>query len=493
MIAGVGASGGAARSTQVMSLAPMRILQIGSVSAAGDDRFGLVVTVKFKGDVEDMLGQGALKHGLVALILKPKSVAPPTGMIDEGGGTITQHVVEHAKHRGVKPNVRTIIVKARAPETTLSNTGSTNFGALRDGNQMVFFVAGTKVSGLRSIEVKAFASAPGIRSLASLAESGIPDWQEILRKNPTDFADIGVDPNGLDCAKLLALRDQLMKSRDHLDRAVAGGQEDVASIRNWIRTAETDWGFSETYRGYLLDWLAETLQDIKVLKQQIAKLDKLIDQLTELLTKCSAPTRTAMGSLINGTGGALAYSVETNTKANAFELALPQGNSVTGTSAPSGFSCADTGNVEECKNGSVGANTPVTGSFVHTATIAANCGCVQVAFSADNGNTWFVKATLKGPPSTSTGASLTLTCSATVPLYGELEYGGTLTPPVAGAEVVVTSTVPDGETLTHTLTVDPVTGHYASSFGVPYAGSYVSQAHYGNIETPTCTTVVAGG
>jgi hypothetical protein len=43
----------------------------------------------------------------------------------------------------------------------------------------------------------------------------------------------------------------------------------------------------------------------------------------------------------------------------------------------------------------------VTGSFLHSATIAANCGCVQVAFSADNGATWFVKATLTGPPSDS--------------------------------------------------------------------------------------------
>jgi hypothetical protein len=113
------------------------------------------------------------------------------------------------------------------------------------------------------------------------------------------------------------------------------------------------------------------------------------------------PKRTAMGSLSNGTGSALAYSIETNTAANAFELTLPQGNSITGTSTPTGFNCTDTANVEECKNGSVQPNTPITGVFNHTGTIAANCGCVQFAFSPDNGKTWFTPATLTGPPSSS--------------------------------------------------------------------------------------------
>jgi len=205
------------------------------------------------------------------------------------------------------------------------------------------------------------------------------------------------------------------------------------------------------------------------------------------------PTRTAMGSLSNGTGSALAYSVETNTPANAFELILPQGTAITGASTPSGFSCTNTGNVEECKNGSVRPNTPVTGTFDHTGTIAANCGCVQVAFSGNDGKTWFPRVKLTGPPSTLSGVSLSLTCSATVPLYGELEYGGTLTPPVAGAQVIVVTSEPTGATLTHTLPVDATTGKYGSSFGVPYSGNWISQAHYGNIDSLTCTTVVAGG
>jgi hypothetical protein len=113
------------------------------------------------------------------------------------------------------------------------------------------------------------------------------------------------------------------------------------------------------------------------------------------------PTRTATGSLSNGTGGALSYSIQTNTAANAFELILPTGLSVTATSTPSGFSCTDTGNVEACTRGTVQPDTPVIGSFDHTGAIAANCGCVQVAFSADNGATWSAPATLTGPQTAS--------------------------------------------------------------------------------------------
>lgn len=49
-------------------------------------------------------------------------------------------------------------------------------------------------------------------------------------------------------------------------------------------------------------------------------------------------TKTAMGSLSNGNGSALAYSIQTNTSANAFEIVLPSGVNVTGLTFPSGFS-----------------------------------------------------------------------------------------------------------------------------------------------------------
>jgi hypothetical protein len=117
------------------------------------------------------------------------------------------------------------------------------------------------------------------------------------------------------------------------------------------------------------------------------------------------PIKSAMGSLSNGNGNGsvLAYAIQTNTSANAFEIVLPSGLSINGSTIPSGFSCTESMNMMRCTNGSVQANTPLLGTFDHTGTIAANCACVQIAFSQDNGLTFFPTppATLSGPPSSS--------------------------------------------------------------------------------------------
>lgn len=124
-----------------------------------------------------------------------------------------------------------------------------------------------------------------------------------------------------------------------------------------------------------------------------------------------ASTKPPTGSLSNGSGSALGYSVQANTTANAFELSVPAGDLITATSTPPGFSCTDSRNVEECKDGSVQPSTPVTGSFDHTGTIAALCGCVEVAFSADDGATWSATGTSsESSPPAKTPTSLTLSC-----------------------------------------------------------------------------------
>ena len=69
------------------------------------------------------------------------------------------------------------------------------------------------------------------------------------------------------------------------------------------------------FRGETLTWLFHG-------RRQSAKL------------KPPTSTKAGMGSLSNGSGSALAYSVQTNTTANAFELSVPQGDSITGSSTP---------------------------------------------------------------------------------------------------------------------------------------------------------------
>src|SRR2546429_530730 len=92
-VAGVVSRPGAPGKLRVQGLSKKerQAIDIVSVRAVSDDSFGLLVTVQFKGDVQDRLGQGHLKHGLVALVLKPKAAgATPSGVIDEGGGSFRE-------------------------------------------------------------------------------------------------------------------------------------------------------------------------------------------------------------------------------------------------------------------------------------------------------------------------------------------------------------------------------------------------------------------
>jgi hypothetical protein len=131
-------------------------------------------------------------------------------------------------------------------------------------------------------------------------------------------------------------------------------------------------------------------------------------------------TRTASGSLTDGGGGVLAYSIQTDQPANAFRLTLPPGLDITGVSFPSGFTaanCTDNGNQETCAGGSIPANQPLVGSFAHSGTIAANCGCVQLGFSSDGGLSFYpvTPVGLLGPPTSSGPGQGPLTASILAP------------------------------------------------------------------------------
>src|SRR5438270_1748791 len=182
-----------------LTAAERRAIDIVSVSAVGDDPSGLVVIVRFKGDVQDLLGQRDLKHGLVALVLEPRARGQmPTGVVDEGGGSVRQHAVAVLKRKHGKKTYKKVILKVQAPEKVLSNTGSRDFGAVRDRNQLIFFIAGVQPSSLRGIKVEAFARAPGAAARAAdIAAGGIPGWREILKKKPADLGQLNVDPSSV--------------------------------------------------------------------------------------------------------------------------------------------------------------------------------------------------------------------------------------------------------------------------------------------------------
>ncbi len=154
-------------------------IDIVSVRAVGEENLGLLVTVTFKGNFEQLIGRGHLKNGLVALVLRPKTTAQlPAGLVNEG-----------------------------AVDTDLRRTRSEVVGAVRDGRELTFFVAGGGYSNVQTVEVRAFANLSAApRSTADAPPTlSDPRWSAVLSKRPADIGQLTAQAEQLSCDELKAL------------------------------------------------------------------------------------------------------------------------------------------------------------------------------------------------------------------------------------------------------------------------------------------------
>ena len=122
-----------------LSAGEKKAMRIVSIKASTSAKAGVLVDVTFGGNMEQSLGRGGLKAGLVAVILHPKAVGSPTRYIAaEGAGAIGQ---------------------------TLTRSVSGKVGVVRNGSHFLFFVAGSGLGDVGSVEVKALPKVPaGSRS-----------------------------------------------------------------------------------------------------------------------------------------------------------------------------------------------------------------------------------------------------------------------------------------------------------------------------------------
>lgn len=167
-------------------------LDIASVEAVGEESFGLVVKVTFRGNIEKALGHGHLRQGAVALLLAPKSSAQSSsGLIASGPGSVG---------------------------TVFRDTGSPQAGVIRTGKTMTFFIFGPGLSNVGEIAVKAFAR---VSPLPARLPTGVIDpVQQLLSKAASDdldlvLTDLETFPDPVSCSWLLDLRDDVL---DDLDR-----------------------------------------------------------------------------------------------------------------------------------------------------------------------------------------------------------------------------------------------------------------------------------
>jgi hypothetical protein len=130
--------------------AERKALDIVSVRAAGEQPTGLVVTVTFAGNIQQLIGRGHLKDAAVAMILKPKTAGlAAAGLLTSGPGAVG---------------------------TTYRKTRSQQVGVSRQGRRLVFFIKGPGVSNVGALIVKSFVKRPSVhrRSLAAAGSEGAP-------------------------------------------------------------------------------------------------------------------------------------------------------------------------------------------------------------------------------------------------------------------------------------------------------------------------------
>lgn len=142
-----------------------KALDIKRVSARGGD-FGVLVRVRFKGDLQESIGRRHLRRSLVALVLRPKS--------ESGSPTVLATTGAAGKAR------------------TLRSSRSKRVGVVRDGDDLLFYVFGGGLDRVKRIQVKAFKRRPRARATGA-ADDIILDQQAldaILDGTPADSASL---------------------------------------------------------------------------------------------------------------------------------------------------------------------------------------------------------------------------------------------------------------------------------------------------------------
>jgi len=176
-------------------------ITIMSVTAASDPSLGVIVTVRFKGDIERYLGQGDLNDGLLALILEPGAAKrAPTGLVEQGGGftpATFSMLVRHGKRETATPAT----VELFGAEYVLRTFKGGHYGAIRNGDEVMFHIAGPVLAGIGGIKVKVFVKSPfgSTKAAPTLTASA---WRAVLNGRSAAVAAERLDPSLLGSRQL---------------------------------------------------------------------------------------------------------------------------------------------------------------------------------------------------------------------------------------------------------------------------------------------------
>jgi hypothetical protein len=180
------ASGAPARTSAPAKLpaltkAEKAAMTITSLDVKAADNLGVFVTATFKGNFAKAIGKGNLKHAAAALVLIPKpGKALSAGLVTTGAGPVGK-LYRHTK--------------------------STDVGAVRNGNKVIFFILGPGFANVQSVEVETVQSVTDLPRSTSSVSFGAPDfgprlWDKFISLHPLDHHVQVADPSGLSCDQL---------------------------------------------------------------------------------------------------------------------------------------------------------------------------------------------------------------------------------------------------------------------------------------------------
>lgn len=187
-----------------LTAAERRAITITSATAASDPSLGLIVTVRFKGDVGRYLGQGNLESGLLALVLEPGSdIHAPAGLVDQGGG-FTPAAFSTLVRSRKRETVKRETVDLFGAEHVMRTFKGGQSGAVRQGDEVVFHVMGPVLAHLRGIRFEVFVKSP-LGSTKAVPRLMASSWRAVLNERPAAAVALSLNPSLLSRAQLAAV------------------------------------------------------------------------------------------------------------------------------------------------------------------------------------------------------------------------------------------------------------------------------------------------
>ncbi len=262
-------------------------ITVRSVTAASDPSLGLIVTVDFAGDVERYLGQGALKNALLALVLEPGTATQtPNGLAEQGGG-FTPAAFSMLVRHGKRETVRRASVDVFNTEHVLRTFSGGQYGVIRDGDQVVFRIAGPALANVAGIKVKVFVKSP-LRSSKTGPTLTSAGWRAVVNNRPASVSSLNLSPSLLSSAQLATVGSGVSSLlSDSVQPELRSEQKVHAQLKTALDDYVTVEALARAHRG-----------------QPIVSSGTLVSELGNVGTRISR-LRNEVGAL-NGLGGSIA-------------------------------------------------------------------------------------------------------------------------------------------------------------------------------------------